>query len=107
MSYAEYNRVITIAEYAETVTAGDVSQGYGTTAEVRCKITQVDGARFLKEDELIDRALWKIECWDEGWSNNIKIVFEGQTLYPVRPPTRNPGKGNFAGEMIIYAATKR
>jgi hypothetical protein len=108
MSYADYNWIITINEHFETVIEGDVAQGYISTSfhDARAKVTQIDGTRLLKDDELIDRACYKIECWDPGCSNDIQIIFEGKYLYPIKPIVRNPGKGNFTSEMLIYAASK-
>jgi len=106
MNPGELNRIITITELTETVSAGDVVSVPGSAATIRAKVTQVDGTRFLKEDELIDRAVYKIQCWDNSYTNNMEIGFEGKTLYPIRPLTKNPGTSNLT-EVIIICATKK
>jgi len=105
MKTGTLNRNITIYTLTETVTAGRVEESY-TSATVRAKVTQVDGSRFLKDDELTDRAVYKFELWDNSYSDKIKIVYDGLTLFPIRPITRNPGNSNL-NEITILAATKK
>jgi len=109
MSVSDYRWIISITEHAESVSAGYVTEGYTGTiySDIHCSVTQIDGTRLLKEDELIDRQLYKIECFYEGWTNNIQILFEGKYLYPVRPITINPDKLSLVPVCQIYAATKK
>lgn len=100
------NRFITITTFTESVSSGDVSVTWGTPTDVRASVTQVDGSRFLREGELVDKVIYKIVCFDNSYSDNIKIVYDGETLYPVRPIMRNEGSSNL-DELIIYASTKK
>lgn len=106
MRTGDLNRIITISTFTTSVSNGDVTEVWSTPASVRAKVTQIDGTRYLKEDELIDRVLFKIECWDNSYSDNIRIVYDSLTLYPIRPITRNPGSSKM-NEIIILAATKK
>jgi hypothetical protein len=102
----ELNRIIGISTKSETITSGDITEVWGTAASVRAKITQIDGTRFMTEAELVDRAVYKIELWDNAYSDNIKITYGSIVLFPIRPITRNPGR-SFVNEIVIYAATKK
>jgi len=106
MRVGEFNTTITITTITETESDGDVTQ-VETSETVRAKIAQIDGTRYLKEDELVDRALYKIKCWDNDYNDNLKITHNGMTLYPVRPITRNKGSGSKVNEIVILAATKK
>jgi hypothetical protein len=106
MNTGALNRLITIKTYSETVSSGDVTGAWSAGETVRAKVTQVDGTRFVREDELIDRAVYRIECFDNSYSDNIQITYGTLTLYPVRPITRNPGRSNM-NEIVIIAATKK
>jgi hypothetical protein len=101
----ELNRIITISSPIELVTAGDVSVTWGTPETIRASAIQVDGSRFMREGELVDKVVYKIECWDNNYPDNIKIELEGMTLYPIRPIERNQGKSNM-NELKIYASVK-
>ena len=107
MRTGELNRTITISQKSESTTDGDVVESWSTPANVRAKVIQIDGTRFLSEEELIDKALYKIETWYGGWSDNIKIVFEGKTLTPIRPITVTDSLKSKMNECIIYATCKR
>jgi len=106
MRVGEFNTTITITTITETESDGDVTQ-VETSETVRAKIAQIDGTRYLKEDELVDRVLYKIKCWDNDYNDNLKITHNGMTLYPVRPITRNKGSGSKVNEIVILAATKK
>lgn len=107
MRVGQLNRIISISTLTTTMDAsGDVTETWGTAVTVRAKVTQVDGTRYLTEGELIDRAVYKIECWDNNYSDNIKITYGALTLYPIRPITRNPGT-SMLNEITILAATKK
>jgi hypothetical protein len=105
MTFAKYNKDITISTRTDSETSGDVSESWSTPVVVRAKVTQIDGSRYLREEELIDRKVFKIECWDNDYDNDIRIGFGDYTLYPIRPITKNPN-GSFLNECLIYAATK-
>jgi head-tail adaptor len=96
---------ITIKTLTTTVTGGDSVETWSAGDAVRANVEQVDGTRYLKENELIDRAVYKIELWDNDYSDNIKIEYSGLTLYPVRPLTKNADKSTRVVVKII-AATK-
>lgn len=106
MKTGDLNRVIGISTKSESTTTGDVTETWGTAASVRAKITQIDGTRFMNEAELVDRAVYKIELWDNSYSDNIKITWGSIVMFPIRPITRNPGKSK-VNEIVIYAATKK
>jgi hypothetical protein len=106
MNSGKLNRIITISTKSESDSGGDITETWGTAVTVRASVTQIDGTRFLKEGELVDRALYKIECWDNAYSDNIKIVYGSLTLYPIRPITKNAG-GSGLNECVIYAAVKK
>lgn len=106
MKTGTLNRWITITGFSELVVNGDVTPTWGDPETVRASVTQVDGSRFMKEGELVDKVVYKIECFDNSYSDNIRIEFEGQTLYPVKPIVRNPGSSNLV-ELLIYASAKK
>jgi len=106
MRAGELNTVIQIITLTETESDGDITQVEGTPETIRARVTQVDGSRYLKEDELVDRVVYRIECWDNDYSNNIKIIYGDLALYPIRPITRNRGKGSMLPEITILVATK-
>jgi head-tail adaptor len=96
---------IIIKTLTTTVTGGDSVETWSIGDSVRAHVEQVDGTRYLKENELIDRAVYKIELWDNDYSDNIKIEYEGMILYPVRPLTKNADRSTRVVVKII-AATK-
>ena len=106
MKTGELNKTIGIATLTETVTDGDVTQVDSMIEVIRAKITQLDGSRYMNAAELVDRAVYRIECWDNDYSNNIKIYYGNLILYPIRPITRNNGQGSKLSEAVILAATK-
>lgn len=99
------NDIITISTKVETESSGDVSTTWTTPVSVRAKVTQIDGSRYVKEEELTDRVIYKIECYDNSYSNNIRIVYNGLSLYPVIPITKNKGN-SLLNEIVIIASTK-
>jgi len=96
---------ITIFTSSSTVTSGDVVEAWDTGVSARANITQIDGTRYMTDEELKDREVYEVELWDNDWSNNIKILWGTKTLYPITPPTRNSGAGNRTIVKIL-AATK-
>jgi hypothetical protein len=107
MNTGALNSNITIYTKSDSTSSGDVTESWGTGAAVRANVVQVDGTRYLKAEELVDRAVYKITLWDNSYSDNIKIVFGSLTLYPIRPITRNPGKGSKLNEIVILTATRK
>lgn len=106
MKTGELNRTVTIKTYSESIVSGDVSGAWSTGDTVRAKVTQVDGTRYVSAEELIDRAVYRVELWDNNYSDNIQITYGSLVLYPIRPITRNPGK-SFLNEIVIYCAVKK
>jgi head-tail adaptor len=107
MNTGQYNRIITISTLTTSESSGDVTETWGTPVSVRASVEQIDGTRYLKEDELIDRAVYRIKCWDNSYSDNIRIVYNTLTLYPIRPITKNTGKGSNLVECVILCAVKK
>jgi len=106
MNTGAYNRIITISTCTTTESGGDVTETWSTPVSVRASVEQVDGTRYLKEDELIDRAVYKVKLWDNSYSDNIRAVYGALTLYPIRPITKNPGT-SFLNECIMLMAVKK
>lgn len=106
MSFNEYTYTIGISTKSESVSSGDVTETWGAVVSVSAKVTQVDGTRYLEGAELVDRQVYKIELFDNGYINDIKITYGALMLYPLRPITKNLGKGSMCNEIIIIAATK-
>jgi hypothetical protein len=106
MNTGKYNRIITISTKSEVATNGDVTESWSTPVTVRASVEQVDGTRYLKEDELIDRAVYKVKLWDNSYSDNIRVVYGTLTLYPIRPITKNSGT-SFLNECTILMAVKK
>lgn len=99
------NDIITISTATETETGGDATVTWSTPVSVRAKVTQVDGSRYIKDEELTDSMVYRIELYDNSYSNNIRIVYNSLTLYPIRPITKNQG-GSLLNEIIIIASAK-
>lgn len=106
MNPGELNRIISIETATETLAAGRTSVTWGSPVSVRAKVTQIDGTRYLSEDELKDKAVYKFLLWDNGYSDNIRITYGTLVLTPIRPLTKNPGTANM-NEVTIIAATKK
>jgi head-tail adaptor len=107
MDIGSLNSNITIQTYSETISSGDVTGVWDAGVAVRANVKMVDGKRYLRDNELIDGALYKIILWDNNYSDNIRIVYGSLTLYPLRPITRNPGEGSFLNEITILATVKK
>jgi hypothetical protein len=96
--------IVTISTMTPTITAGRVTaETWSTPVERRASVEQVDGTRYLNANELADREVYKIELWDEGWSNNIRIVYDSKTLYPICPVTRSADRSCRTMAKIIVA----
>jgi hypothetical protein len=106
MNTGKYDRIISIQTKSESESSGDITETWGAAVSVRARVTQVDGTRYLEQGELIDRAVYKLELWDNSYSDNIKITYGSIVMYPIRPITRNPGT-SFLNEIVILAATKK
>jgi len=106
METGTLNRIITISTLTEVVASGDVSTTWGTPETVRASVKQIDGTRYLKENELIDKAVYEIQFWDNAYTNNIQIVYDGMTLYPIRPITKNPDGSNLNIVTAIVSTKK-
>ena len=97
------SQTITIYTCTTTVSGGDVTETWDDGVTAKADIVQIDGTRYLKEDELIDRAVYRVECFDNSYSNDIKIVFGSLTLYPLRPWTKNADRSTRTVAKIIMA----
>jgi head-tail adaptor len=105
MNTGTLNKTITIHTLTRTVTAGDASESWSAGDTVRASVRQIDGTRYLKAEELIDREVYEIMTWNNSYGNNLKITYGSKTLYPLRPPTINQDAST--REIIkIIAATK-
>jgi hypothetical protein len=96
---------ITVKTLTTSVATGDASESWSAGTQVRADVKQIDGTRYLMAGELVDREVYEISLWDASYSPNIKIEFEGKTLYPIRPVMRNPDK-SYRKIVTIIAATK-
>jgi len=99
------SQIIAIYELSSSVSSGDVTESWDSGTTVRAMVEQIDGTRYLKDQELIDKSVYKISRVFGDFSNNIKIVYGSLTLYPIRPWTRNSGR-SLINEGTIIAATK-
>jgi hypothetical protein len=100
-----YFDIVRIFTKTETEDEADVTEIWDEGVEARAEVKQIDGTRYLTNDELVDREVFEIKLWDNDWGSNISISFMGKTLYPIRPPMRNPDR-TMRGKVIIVAATK-
>ena len=94
---------ITIYTLTTTVSSGDVTETYDAGVSAKASVVQIDGTRYLKEEELVDRAVYSVECFDNSYSNNIKITYGSLTLYPIRPWTKNADRSTRTIAKIIMA----
>ncbi|HUX56215.1 MAG TPA: head-tail adaptor protein [Bacteroidales bacterium] len=95
---------ITIYTLTTTTDASeDVTETWDDGVTVSASVVQIDGARYVKEEELIDKAVYRVECFDNSYSNNIKIVFGSLTLFPIRPWTKNADRSMRSIAKIIMA----
>jgi len=105
MDTGTLNRIITIQTMTITEDNGHAVEAWSLAETVRALVIQIDGSRYLSEDELIDKQVYKIHCWDNGYTDNIRIGYGNLNLIPIRPLLKNPGPGNL-NEVTIIAATK-
>lgn len=105
MNTGELNRTITIQTLVITQVDGHDTESWSEAEIVRAKVTQIDGSRYLKEDELTDRQVYRIECWDNNYSDNLRIGYGDLNLIPIQPILKNEGR-SFLNEVVIIAATK-
>jgi head-tail adaptor len=106
MITGKLNRLITIQTLISTETDGHSVESWSTADTIRASVTQIDGSRTLQDEELKDKVVFKIICWDNSYSDNIRIGYGDLNLFPIRPITKNPGK-SMLNECIIYAAAKQ
>ena len=107
MNVGKLNRSISIQTLSTSTDAsGDITETWSAAVVVRAEVTQVDGSRYMDQGELVDRAVYKIRCWDNSWSDNLKITYGSLVLYPIRPITRAGGDSKL-DEVIILTATKK
>ena len=100
------NDIITISTLTVTTDAhSDATESWSAPVTVRANVTQTDGSRYLNEEEITDRVVYRIECYDNNYSNNIRIGYNGLTLIPMKPITKNQGK-SMLNEVLIIASTK-
>jgi len=105
MNPGKLNRIITIQTTIDTEVAGHSSISWSEAETIRANVTQIDGMRFANNDELKDKKIFKIICWDNNYTDNIRIGLDDLVLFPIKPITANPGSSNLS-EIVIYAATK-
>jgi len=105
MDTGSLNQLITIQTLVITQTNGHDTESWSEAEVVRANIVQIDGSRYLKEDELTDRQVYRIKVWDNNYSDNLRIGYGTLNLIPIQPIIKNPGK-SFLNEVIIVAATK-
>jgi hypothetical protein len=97
------SQTITIYTCTTTVNSGDVTETWDSGVSAKAKVVQIDGTRYLKAEELIDRAVYSVECFDNSFSNNIKIGYGSLILYPIRPWTKNCDRSMMVIAKIIMA----
>lgn len=105
MKTGELNRQITIQTMVITQVGGHDTEAWSEAETVRAKVTQINGSRYLKDEELVDRQVYRIVVWDNGYSDNLRIGYGSLNLIPIQPILKNAG-GSFLDEVIIIAATK-
>jgi len=96
-------KTITIYTLTTTVSSGDVTETWDSGVSAKANVVQIDGTRYLKAEELIDKTVYRVECFDNNYSNNIKIVYGSLTLYPIRPWTKNQDRSMMVIAKIIMA----
>ena len=105
MNPGSLNRQITIQTLVIDQSSGHDVESWSEAQTIRANVTQTDGSRFVNDDELKDKVVYKIICWDNNYSDNIRIGLGDLNLFPVRPIIKNPGKSNL-NEAVIYACAK-
>jgi len=106
MITGKLNRLITIQTLISAETDGHSEESWSTADVVRASVIQVDGSRILQDEELKDKVVFKIICWDNNYSDNIKIGYNDLYLFPIRPIVKNPGKSMLT-ECVIFASAKQ
>ena len=104
MRTGKLNKTITLKYLTTTLSGGDVTETW-TGVTIRASVEQIEGTRYLKEDELVDRKVYRIITWDKEYGMNLQITYGSETLYPIRPPMVN-SDGSNRGILTIIAATK-
>jgi len=95
---------IVIKKLTTTVDANeDITESYDSGTTVKAIVKHLDGTRYLKAEELIDRSIYSVECFDNNFPNSIKIEYGGLTLYPIRPWTKNQDRSMMIIAKIIMA----
>jgi head-tail adaptor len=97
--------IIVIKTMTTTTTSGDRVETWDSGVTARASVKQIDGTRYLAGQELIDRRVYEILLWGNNWGNNIKIEYEGLTLWPIRPVQENDDR-SMRDVVKIIAATK-
>jgi head-tail adaptor len=105
MRTGRLNTTITISSLTTATSGGDVTETWSTGDTVRASVKQINGSRYLKAEELVDREIYEIETWDKSYGNDLKITYGTKTLYPIQPPTFESDRSNRTIIKII-AATK-
>lgn len=101
-----FKDTVLIQTITSTVTGGDTVETLNVGDTVRCHIHQISGTRFVNNPELVDKVIYKIECFDNSYSDNIVITYNAMKLRPIEPIIRNRGESNL-NEIIINAAVKK
>jgi hypothetical protein len=78
----------------------------GTPVSQRARVTQLDGMRYMKNEELADRVIYKVETYANNFGNNFFITYNGVNLYPVRPATVNQDPASRRDMFSVIVAAK-
>jgi len=105
MRTGRLNTTITIYTLTTAVSGGDVTETWSSGDSVRASVKQINGNRYLKDEELVDREVYEIETWDKGYGNDLKITYGSKTLYPIQPPHFGSDR-SYRSTIKIIAATK-
>jgi len=105
MRTGRLSQQVTIKTLTTSVSGGDVTETLSSGVTVRASVRQIDGTRYLKMEELVDKEVYEIITWDKSLGNNIQITYGSKTLYPIRPPTVSSDRSS-RGVVKIIAATK-
>ncbi len=105
MNFSEFNKIITVTPIVAPV-AEDAEETLGTATVQRARVTQIDGSRYVKSEEMTDRAVYKVETWANDFGNNFLITYNGITLYPLRPPVVNQDPASKRDILTVIMAAK-
>ena len=100
-----FKDIITIKTITESETSGDITPSLSAGDTVKCHIRQIDGRRYLSQEELVDLDTYEIRCFDRSYTNNIVITYGSLTLRPVK--MFREGGRSCTAELKIIAVTKR